>query len=110
MSDRKTTCSPLNVENNRGVANDAMFAYVHEKNEHSASCFEHFAFFFFIIVTRIHNVLYTKNLLSIKWASIEMYNFFCEMQCKHICYTVVLNTDMSRLSSSIDINRISFRC
>ena len=32
------------------------------------------------------------------------------MQCMHICYTVVLCTDMSRLSSYIEINRTAFRC
>ena len=31
---------------------------------------------------------------------------FCKMQRMHICYTVVLYTDMSRLSSYIEINRI----
>ena len=31
MSDRKTEYSPLNAENNRGVCNDIMFAYVHTK-------------------------------------------------------------------------------
>ena len=31
MSDRKTGYSPLNKENNRGVTNDVMFAYVHTK-------------------------------------------------------------------------------
>ena len=33
-----------------------------------------------------------------------------EMRCMHICYTAVLYTDMTRLSSYIEINRISFRC
>ena len=48
MSDRKTGYAPLNAENNRGVANDVMFAYVHEKkNEHSVFCFEHFFFLFY---------------------------------------------------------------
>ena len=31
MSDRKTGYYPLNAENNRGVINDVMFAYVHTK-------------------------------------------------------------------------------
>ena len=31
MSDRKTGYSPLNAENNRGVTNDVMFAYMHTK-------------------------------------------------------------------------------
>ena len=30
MPDRKTENSLLNAENNRGVSNDVMFAYVHE--------------------------------------------------------------------------------
>ena len=30
IADRKTEHSPLNAENNRGVANGVMFAYVHE--------------------------------------------------------------------------------
>ena len=31
MSDRKPEYSPLNAENNRGVTNDVMCAYAHEK-------------------------------------------------------------------------------
>ena len=31
MSDRKTGYSPFHAENNRGVTNDAIFTYVHEK-------------------------------------------------------------------------------
>ena len=31
MTDRKTGYSSLNTENNRGVNNDVMFAYVHTK-------------------------------------------------------------------------------
>ena len=31
MSDSKTWNSPLNAETNRGVTNDVMFVYAHEK-------------------------------------------------------------------------------
>ena len=39
MYHRKTGYSHLNSENNRC---DVTFAYVHERNKHSAVCFEHF--------------------------------------------------------------------
>ena len=95
---RKRRSSPINAENNRGVTNDVTFAYVHEKINVPLSVFSIFAFFY-MILTCTHKVLYTYNLLSINWASKRA--SFREMQRMHICYTVVLYTAMSRLSSYI---------
>ena len=39
--------SPLNAENNRGVTNDVMFAYVHEKMNILLSVLSIFSFFFY---------------------------------------------------------------
>ena len=58
MSDKKTGYSPLNADNNLGVTNDVIFAYAHTKMN---ICFLFWAFFFlfFMILTWIHQVLYT---------------------------------------------------
>ena len=49
MSDRKTGHSPLNVENNRRVTNDIMFAYAHEKISILLSVLSILFFWFFLV-------------------------------------------------------------
>ena len=100
----KTGYSPLNSENNRGVINVVMFAYVHEKINILLSVLIFFSFSFISILTWVH------NLLSINFASIETCKFSRNAMQAYLLYSCVIYTDMSMLSSYIEINLISFRC
>ena len=87
---RKTGYSPLNAENNRGVTNDLVFAYLHEKKK--TFCFLLWAFlffFFFMILTWTHKVLYTTKLLSINWASIETCKFSRNSMYAYLLYIFI---------------------
>ena len=105
MSDRKTGYSPLNAENNRRVTNDVMFAYVHTKIIILQSVLSIFSFFFYDFNLNTQGFVYLVSTgPPYKRAS------FRKILGMHICYTVVLYTDMSRFSFYIEINRIAFRC
>ena len=108
MSDRKTGYSPtLNAENSRGVTHGFMFAYAHDE---IIFCFLlYFIYFFFLFLFYGFN-LNTQDFVYLEFVKYQLgfHKRFLEMQSIHICYTVVLYKDMSRLSSYIERNSISF--
>ena len=93
MSDRKTGYSPLNAENNRGVTNDAMCAYVHEIYDFNLSI-KGFVYLEFV-----------KYLLGLH----RNVQIFAKCMNAYQLYGC-LYTNMSKLSTYIEINRIFFRC
>ena len=60
MSDRKTGYSALSAENNRGVNNDVMFAYVHEEMNILLSVLTIFSFFFIIVTINTQSFVYLE--------------------------------------------------
>ena len=108
MSDRN---SPLNAENNRGVTNDVMFSYVHTyvhaKINILLSVLSIFVFPFYDLNLNAQGFVYLE---FVKY-HLDLHRkvqIFRKLQCIHIYFTAVLYTDMSRLSSYIEINPYIF--
>ena len=70
MSDRETGYSPLNAENNRGVTNDVMFAYVHTKINILFSVLSIFFFLFYDFNLKAKGYVYLE-FVKFNWASTE---------------------------------------
>ena len=90
-----------------------MLSYAHEKIN---ILFSVLSIFFFLSVFDFN--LNTQGFVHLDFVKyqlgtsidIHIYMRFHKMQCMHICYTInVLYTDMSRLSSNIEINQIYFQ-